>query len=472
MSFKKYYEHLNSQTGIKAYIKKKIFNNLLKELVKQEKELEKQKEIIKKQAKALQEKELALKKQEKRINVITRHIAETLLLRNKPGVLIDVSQLSVTRNWGTGLQRTGQKIWMTGIQRVVNNLFHQIYIQSENVKPVQNKSGKFITNYSYLSYMEGTEEDIDQTVAVQQGDKILLLDDPWERSGEFSHILDTAADKGAKSYAIVHDLIPIQYPEVCGNEKVIRDYVGWHTMLLQKADAVVCVSRATADALAEYYGQMQFARTRPLSVFHFHLGADVPEGEKRVRDEIRQFAENGRFTFLMVGTVEPRKGHMVVLQALQKLPDAIRRDCRLLIIGKDGWKNENIHKMLQSPELKEYVLWVRDASDEELRWAYANTDALIAASLQEGFGLPLVEAAHFGLPLICSDIPVFREVTQGNADYFAVMDADSLADCLIRWMKTERHPDSRSIRIYSWQESAREFLDIIEEKVEPYKVLK
>ena len=78
MSLKKYYNQLNSQTGLKAYIKKRIFNNLLKELIKQEddflkqkKELEKQKETIKAQANALRDKELALKKQEQMINAIT-----------------------------------------------------------------------------------------------------------------------------------------------------------------------------------------------------------------------------------------------------------------------------------------------------------------------------------------------------------------------------------------------------------------
>ncbi len=242
-------------------------------------------------------------------------------------------------------------------------------------------------------------------------------------------------------------------------------------MILQKVDAVVCVSRTTADAVVAYYEQMRFVRTRPLSVYYFHLGADVLEGEESVRDEIRNFVEEGKYTFLMVGTVEPRKGHMVALQALQNLPDDIRRGCRLLIIGKNGWKNDDVRKMVDMPEFKENVLWIRNASDGELRWVYAHTHALIAASLQEGFGLPLVEAAQFGLPLICSDIPVFREVTRGNADFFTVMDPDALAECLVRWTQTDRHPDSRNIRIYSWQESAREFLDVMEGKIKPYKVV-
>ena len=388
---------------------------------------------------------------------IKQEAKEELFLRDTPGLLIDVTEIT-KHEWGTG------------IHRVVKNIFHQIYSQSENVVPVQNKAGKLITSYSYLSRTEGAEAMPEKTPAFKQGDNILLLDNPWGQAAEFSEILELAAETGAKSYAVVHDLIPEQYPEVCDSEPMIREHVGWHTMLLQKADAVVCVSRATADAVAAYYEKMKFTRTRPLSLYCFHLGSDVPVAEQTARQEIRNFVKKGK-TFLMVGTLEPRKGHMTVLQAWQKLPDSLRNDYHLLIIGANGWKNDAIRKMLELPEFRENVLWPRDVSDGELLWAYGHADVLIAASLQEGFGLPLVEAAHFGLPLICSDIPVFREVTRGNADFFKVMDADALTKCLIRWMQSDRHPDSRKIPIYSWQESAREVLDILAGKTEPYKVL-
>ncbi len=69
----------------------------------------------------------------------------------------------------------------------------------------------------------------------------------------------------------------------------------------------------------------------------------------------------------MVGTIEPRKRHMVVLRAFQKLPYDIRRDCKLLIIEKNGWKNDDVRKMVDMPEFKENVLWIRNASDGELR---------------------------------------------------------------------------------------------------------
>ena len=173
----------------------------------------------------------------------------------------------------------------------------------------------------------------------------------------------------------------------------------------------------------------------------------------------------------MVGTLEPRKGHMIALQAFSKILKEGRQDCRLLIIGHNGWKNDEILNQIALPAYKDKVLWIQDAADEELRWAYAHSNALIAASRDEGFGLPLVEAAHFGLPIICSDIPIFREVTQGNADYFKAMDADDLARCISKWMETENHPDSGKIHIYTWQEAAQEILDIMDGNEDPYKVL-
>ena len=203
MSFNNHCNELNSQKGLKAYIKKKIINILLKKLVTEPE--------------------------------------EPLLFRDKPGLLIDVSHVTVNKNWITGVRQAGNKTWLTGIARVVNNIFHHIYGLSDNVIPIQYKTGKLITSYLYLSRLEGLEEKNEQTIMFQQGDNILLLDDPWDKYDDYYYILDMAAKAGGKSYAIVHDLIPVQYPEVCGAERVIKEYTGWHNMLLQKADALVCV---------------------------------------------------------------------------------------------------------------------------------------------------------------------------------------------------------------------------------------
>ena len=385
-------------------------------------------------------------------------VSKTPLFRDRPGLLIDVSVVSKT---DAG----------TGIQRVVNNIFRKLFEQTENVIAICDHFGQLITSNSYVEQKVGKEMVQEQVIEFKAGDSLLLLDSSWNFAADYSRFLKRASESEVMSYGVFYDLFPIQYPELFASPTFINSFCDWHNMLLEQSDSIICISRTTADVVAQYYEIKQFQRKYPLKLYYFHMGADVPGGSQVSRKEMQDFVKTGT-VFLMVGTLEPRKGHMVVLNAFSKILRETQQECRLLIIGHDGWKNDEIRKELALPEFKDKILWIKDASDEELRWSYAHSDALIAASKDEGFGLPLVEAAHFGLPIICSDIPIFREVTQGNADYFKVMDADDLARCITAWLQTEKHPDSRNIRIYTWQESAQEILDIVDGKVKPYKVLK
>ena len=379
--------------------------------------------------------------------------------RDYPALLIDVTE---TTKADVG----------TGIQRVVNNIFRDIYMQRNKVDiiAVQDRLGTLITSNQYVSRLEQIEDNQEYIVTFQKADKLLLLDSSWAYANDFSKILKSNNYKGIQVFSVVYDMFPVQYPELFDTPSFVETFCSWHNMILQNADSVLCISKTTADVVARYYRMKQFKRNKPLNLYYFHMGADVPGGIQEARDEIQNFVKPGK-TFLMVGTLEPRKGHMVALQAFRKVIQEKGQDCRLLIIGHNGWKNDEIRKQLALPEYKDKVLWIENATDAELRWAYAHSNALIAASKDEGFGLPLVEAAHFGLPIICSDIPIFREVTQGHADYFKVMDADDLARCMSEWLQTENHPDSHNIRIYTWQESAQEILNIIDGKVQAYIVL-
>jgi glycosyltransferase involved in cell wall biosynthesis len=108
--------------------------------------------------------------------------------------------------------------------------------------------------------------------------------------------------------------------------------------------------------------------------------------------------------------------------------------------------------------------WYNAASDAELAKLYADSTCLIAASLDEGFGLPLIEAAHFDLPIIARDIPVFREVGGGNATYFSAENADELADVVKQWLvtwKQGRAPGSSGINSISWRQSADKLMAVL-----------
>ena len=200
----------------------------------------------------------------------------------------------------------------------------------------------------------------------------------------------------------------------------------------------------------------------------FHLGADVESSEPTkglpldadaVLDHLRS-----RKSFLMVGTLEPRKGHEQVLEAFERLWRS-GVDVNLVVVGKQGWLVDALVDRLRAhPELNRRLFWLEGISDEYLEKVYAASTCLIAASYGEGFGLPLIEAAQHKLPIIARDIPVFREVAGVHVFYFNGTQADELASAIQHWQAlhaTDQHPKSDTMAWMSWAQSAARLLEVI-----------
>jgi len=359
-----------------------------------------------------------------------------------------------------------------GIQRVVRNIGTEIINSGKEYTFVQLIAGKLITNYEYMYKLKNEKYNgLEKKVIINQGDVLFLLDPTWDRYSEFLLIINQIHEKNGKVIAIIHDLFPIQYPQLFESASGRDVFKLWHEMIIQNCDQIVCDSRTTIIAVLKYLSNNN--RSIVTELFYFHLGATISNENKKkeVREYIKNiFDFNGKI-FLMVGTVEPRKGHDIVVKAIEKIL-AQRKNVKLLIIGHDGWKNDTfLLHLKRSKYYNDKVIWINDATDDEVIYSYIYSDCLIAASQDEGFGLPLIEAAHFGLPIICSDIPIFHEVAGGNVTYFPVMDTEALVQTLISWLKEEKHPDSNKIKIYTWAESAQEILNIMDDKVKPYKIL-
>lgn len=375
-----------------------------------------------------------------------------------PSVLVDLTQTTMTDA-------------KTGIQRVVNNIDYELRNLQDNIINVRDRDEQLLTSRRYdANRLHQKFDNKEYTISPVNDDKLLLLDSSWDRSEDFASIIGRMQEINGKAYAVIYDLFPVQYPDLFDSLQFISVFKQWHNMILTHCDGILCISRTTADIVAEYFTKKKFKRRKQLELYYFHMGSDIKNNsESDVRKEIKDFVSNME-TFLMVGTIEPRKGHNIVIDAFNKLIEE-NHPCQLLMIGKDGWKNDEFKEKLFNSSALKYIKWVSNATDAELNWAYQNSSALISASQDEGFGLPLIEAAHFGLPILCSDIPIFHEVAGENATYFKKMDANSLKDAIVAWLKQTNHPDSRKIELYTWKDSAQEILDILNGKVEPYKLL-
>jgi glycosyltransferase involved in cell wall biosynthesis len=167
----------------------------------------------------------------------------------------------------------------------------------------------------------------------------------------------------------------------------------------------------------------------------------------------------------MVGTIEPRKSHAQVLDAFELLWQR-GSDAMLVIVGRPGWMTAAFVARLRAhPEAGKRLLWIEDATDEMLERLYESCSALILASRGEGFGLPLVEAAQRGLPIIARDLPVFREVARDHAFYFADDAPQALAQSIEAWLALREkgtHPLSRGMPFLTWAQSAAQLRRLLE----------
>lgn len=163
----------------------------------------------------------------------------------------------------------------------------------------------------------------------------------------------------------------------------------------------------------------------------------------------------------MIGTLEPRKGHAQVLEAFNHLWKN-GFNANLVIVGKRGWLIDDFIDQLESNlQLNKKLFWLESISDQYLREIYNVGDCLIAASYGEGFGLPLIEAAQYGVPIVARDIPVFREVAGENAEYFATNKSVELAEFLECWLgrkRLNRHVTVSNMTWMSWNQSASNLL--------------
>jgi glycosyltransferase involved in cell wall biosynthesis len=193
--------------------------------------------------------------------------------------------------------------------------------------------------------------------------------------------------------------------------------------------------------------------------------------------ELEKIKKN--ISFLMVGTLEPRKGHLQVLEAFECLWKE-DKPINLVIVGKKGWMvDELIQRLSGHSELNKRLFWLQGISDEYLERVYSESTCLIAASYGEGFGLPLIEAAQHKLPVIARDIPVFREIAGDHAYYFKADKPHQLAKAIESWlflMNNEQHPNVDNMPWLTWHESSAQlyktlnFIDLIGTNIEEEKV--
>jgi alpha-1,3-rhamnosyl/mannosyltransferase len=265
--------------------------------------------------------------------------------------------------------------------------------------------------------------------------------------------------------ATIHDLSVVEYPQWHTPSRVAR----WRrhlTAALRHTARWITVSEFTRQRMVKLLG------LDPLRI------TVIPEGARHMLlpsadDLARMPAAVGlpEQYLLFVGTLEPRKNLLGLLDAYGMLPLNQRRRTPLILVGRPGWGDENFWRALLDHRMADEALVTGFLDDRRLAEVLARASALLMPSFYEGFGLPVVEAMAAGCPVICSDIDAHREVAGEAAERIAPENTGAWSDAMGRaiedasWRRQRRTAGIERIRTFSWERAARLHAEVIADAV-------
>ena len=342
----------------------------------------------------------------------------------------------------------------TGIQRVVRNILRNASPVADSLGydaiPVIFEGERFVVTDAGRALAD-KQSDAPPAVAsrpawrqriarlLRRSRKVATLDDVDAHDGSILLLLDSSwpyalwpavarfKRSGGKVVGVIYDLIPITHADAYEAE-LLMSFGAWLHGHLSTSDTLVCISRSVAIQLRAFIRSDPATAQHAAPIRHFHLGSelDFASAGEPVRPAVAAIFTGACHRFLMVGSIEPRKNQGFVLDAFDILWDR-GGAATLVIVGRHAWKTEELLDRIERHEqLGRRLFVLRDATDADLNHAYTHASALILASEVEGFGLPIVEAFQYGLPVLCSDIPVFREIAEGRAAFFELGDPRNL----------------------------------------------
>ena len=260
--------------------------------------------------------------------------------------------------------------------------------------------------------------------------------------------------------ATVHDVSFLLVPEL-GHPRLVSFLRAVVPRMLRTADALITVSESVQQDLLRLY---RVAPDRVYAIPHGVASPFVPHPPQHARPVIASLGIREPYV-IAVGTVEPRKGYPVLLQAVERAAENIP-DLQLVIVGATGWLAEPIERALEEAQQRGRVFRLRRISDQTLAALYSAAAAFVTASFYEGFNFPLLEALACGAPAIATDIPVHREVAGNAALFVRSGDVDSLAEAMISLLadttlaRRLQQAGPQQASRFSWHKSAEQHIAV------------
>ncbi len=248
-------------------------------------------------------------------------------------------------------------------------------------------------------------------------------------------------ERGVRSVFFIHDLLPLQAPEFFRAAERARHERRLRTVARYAHAAIVSTGLTRRTLFAELS-----ARGRPdMPILVTPLPVDPA-----FRNASGGPLEVGAHPyFVMIGTVEPRKNHLMILHVWREIVDTYGEKAPTLVLaGERGWENEQIMDLIERcSALKRHVILVSGLATPGLRRLIAGARAILAPSFEEGYGLPVAEGLAASARVIASDIAVFREIAGDAATFVDPIDGPGWSLAIRHaWMENSSPESSQRSR--------------------------
>ena len=363
--------------------------------------------------------------------------------------------------------------FITGIQRVVREITvrmmkheeHEFYLLTYSCK---NNCFLRLSNERFLDYFLNEKGEKGAILTpekigfrdIPSGAVFFELDGVWNSMLKRSYLFPILKQNGVKIVTQVYDLIPITDPQFC-HENTCANFMVYVGANLKYADLIITSAQTTIDVLDNLTDKMGLERKKStvVGLSSDFSKANLSEGE--VHPKVQKIAGSGKY-LLMLGTIEPRKNHSLVIDALES--GLAECGIKVIFAGRIGWNVKELEKRIKThPLFNKNLFFVEKPDDATVDYLYKNAFAVAFPTFNEGFGLPMIESFMRGTPVIASDIPVLHEVAGDYADYFDPHSKEDLIRCVKELLSSEEKYKEKKARLkeyvpYTWDEAAEDML--------------
>ena len=254
----------------------------------------------------------------------------------------------------------------------------------------------------------------------------------------------------------LHDLTHVHYPSTQPAAR-LKEIERRLEQGVKQASLILTDSQFIADEAQAYFGlgPERFV-VAPLGVAaRFH-----PRSDESLQAVLQAHGVEPRGYFLCVGTLEPRKNLTLALRAHAELPEPVRQQFPLLVVGMAGWKAQQLNDELRKGLASGHVCLLGYLPDEQVAHLIAGARALIFPSIYEGFGLPVLEAMASGTPVILTRRSAMPEVAGAAGNYFEPEDLHDLCNVMTRLVDDQTHwqvcreAGLQQAKLFSWDRCA------------------